>query len=433
MKTSRLERIYAGGIGLIFGLIVVHAPLSVGLGTLFPRYDLLIKSWKEILMLLLIPIALILIKRHRLMKPFLRDPIFYLIVIYVAIHVFIATLFFKGWQAMSAGLIIDLRYVLYFSLVYVLLCSASQYRNMLIKVAVIGAVIVVGFATMQLFLPADILTHIGYGKNTIEPYLTVDKNIHYIRVNSTLRGPNPLGAYAGMVLALVAAAWSRGKLINQKDRFIAIILSICGAIALWISYSRSSLIAGLFAVLLVIGISQRHRISRRIWVGSGVVVCVFVGIIAFTHVGSTFISNILLHENPTGGSSVNSNQKHVQSLADGVAMLQQEPFGAGIGTTGSASLQSSAPLIIENQYLFIAHEIGWTGIVLFLALFISILIRLWQQRKEWLSLGVFASGIGLALIGLLLPVWVDDTVSIVWWGLAALALAGGYNARSTAK
>jgi hypothetical protein len=26
---------------------------------------------------------------------------------------------------------------------------------------------------------------------------------------------------------------------------------------------------------------------------------------------------------------------------------------------------------------------------------------------------------------LLQPVWVDDIVSIVWWGLAAIALAGG--------
>jgi hypothetical protein len=51
------------------------------------------------------------------------------------------------------------------------------------------------------------------------------------------------------------------------------------------------------------------------------------------------------------------------------------------------------------------------------------MIRLWQRRTDWLALGLFSSGIGLALIGLLLPVWVDDTVSIVWWGLAAVAIA----------
>ena len=31
---------------------------------------------------------------------------------------------------------------------------------------------------------------------------------------------------------------------------------------------------------------------------------------------------------------------------------------------------------------------------------------------------------GLAFVGLLLPVWVDDTVSILWWGLAAIAIVG---------
>ena len=86
-------------------------------------------------------------------------------------------------------------------------------------------------------------------------------------------------------------------------------------------------------------------------------------------------------------------------------------------------------MIIENQYLFIAHETGWLGLLIFIALFGLIMRSLWQQRQDWLSLGVFASGIGLSLIGLLLPVWADDTVSIVWWGLAAIAIAGGRHAK----
>jgi len=44
---------------------------------------------------------------------------------------------------------------------------------------------------------------------------------------------------------------------------------------------------------------------------------------------------------------------------------------------------------------------------------------------------VWASGLGLILIGLVLPVWVDDTVSIVWWGLAALVIASGSVVKKT--
>ena len=107
-------------------------------------------------------------------------------------------------------------------------------------------------------------------------------------------------------------------------------------------------------------------------------------------------------------------------------MLAQ-PLGGGIGSTGSASLFTDEPFIIENQYLFIAHETGWMGLALFIAITYLVLSILWRQRKDWFALGVFASGLGLALIGLIQPVWVDETVAIVWWGLAAIALAHSRN------
>jgi hypothetical protein len=139
---------------------------------------------------------------------------------------------------------------------------------------------------------------------------------------------------------------------------------------------------------------------------------------------TSFVSNVLLHEDPSGGNEINSNEGHIESLSYGLDRLIHQPLGAGVGSTGSASLFGDQPVIIENQYLFIAHEIGWLGLLVFAALFVIVMIRLWRVRSDWLGLGVFASGIGLALIGILLPVWVDDTVSIIWWGLAAVVLGG---------
>ena len=87
-------------------------------------------------------------------------------------------------------------------------------------------------------------------------------------------------------------------------------------------------------------------------------------------------------------------------------------------------MYTDSPIIIENQYLFTAHELGWLGLIIFLFIFGLIMKRLWKLRSDWLALGVFASGLCLAVIGLLLPVWVDDTVAIIWWGLAAIACSG---------
>ena len=99
------------------------------------------------------------------------------------------------------------------------------------------------------------------------------------------------------------------------------------------------------------------------------------------------------------------------------------PLGQGVGSSGSASLFTNTPTVIENQFLFVAHETGWLGLVLFIAITWVVLAQLWRKRSDWMVLAVFASGVGLVVVGLMLPVWADDTVSIVWWGIAAAILA----------
>ena len=380
-------------------------------------------------MILALPMGLAIISQRRLWPIILRDPAFYVLIGFVLLHLMLAVFTIDSITSIVAGLAIDLRYILFFSLVYMLALALPGYRSLFVRVGVGGALIVVLFGAAQLLLPADVLVHIGYGPNTIAPYLTVDKNPDYVRINSTLRGPNPLGAYVTIVLAVLAAAWVRAK--TKSHIVIAWLIGICGFVTLWITYSRSAVLALAIALGIVGLVAYGRRIGRKGWLAIGVITIAVGG--AFVALReSALVSNVILHENPDGGSIVSSNDQHVESLADGVTRMVTQPFGAGIGSTGSASLYSDSPVIIENQYLFIAHEAGWLGLGLFVALFIMVLLRLWKGRSDWLSLGVFASGVGLGLIGLIQPVWVDDTVSIVWWGLAALALAkGAKHGRST--
>jgi len=432
MKPTRLEKTYLGLLTVVFGGIVLHAPLSVSLGVAFPHFGLFIKSWKEIFMVVAVPLVVVIIHRRRLWNELWSDWLFRLITAFAALHFILIAIFYQGAAATAAGLAIDLRYLLFFCLVYVGIRACPQYRKRFMQVGIAGATIVVGFAALQLFLPADILSHIGYGKNTIEPYLTVDKNPNYIRENSTLRGPNPLGAYGAMVLAFVTAAWvrKRERFTSTKVKFGTGFLTICAAISVWVSYSRSALIAAIIGVAVVLFVSVMRKISLKTWVISFAVIFAVAGGL-FATKGTSFVSNVILHENPNGGSSVSSNEGHANSLASGVSEMVHQPLGQGVGSTGSASLFSGSPEIIENQYLFVAHETGWLGLALFSIISILVLVRSWKRRADWLALGVFASGIGMLFIGLLLPVWVDDTVSIVWWGLAAIAIGGEYARKSS--
>ncbi|MCA9327483.1 hypothetical protein KDA14_03060 [Candidatus Saccharibacteria bacterium] len=432
IRTGWVERVLVGMLLVIAALIVVHAPLSVWAGTTWPQYAEFIKAWKELLMAAALVLMIITAARRHKVKELLADRLMQLALVYAGLHFVMVGVFQNGLPSAGSGLLIDLRYILYFVVVYGTIQLLPQYRRLFIRVFVGGAVVVIGFALLQIFvLPKDILAHIGYSKNTIAPYLTVDENHDYIRINSTLRGPNPLGAYATIVIGLLTAVVLRWKM-NVRGYVLAAGALLAAGLTLWASYSRSSAIAAVAALVVVAVVAASAKVRKRLALILAVVLVVTAGAIVALK-DTPFIANVVLHNSPTTGASVDSNAGHIESLLQGTERLVRQPFGAGVGSTGSASLLTNSPFIMENQYLFIAHETGWLGLIVFVWLYLEVMRHLWLRRKSVLALGVFGSGIGLAIIGLLLPVWVDDTVSIVWWGLAAVSVGGVYKGGGRAR
>lgn len=413
---------------VIFGGVVLHAPLSVWLGTILPDAELIIKSWKEVLLFVTALLVLFEIFRRR-SGEVLRDPLFLIIGLYGLLHLALLPLMWRGWLPTMAGLLIDLRYLIFFVLVFAALKMYPDWRSWFVRVGVAGALVVTVFGVLQVtVLPHDALAAIGYDKTTISPYLTVDDNPAFVRINSTMRGPNPLGAYMAIILAGVAAYLLRGGLRTKKREVVLATLAAFGVVCLWFSYSRSAWLAAIVALAVVsvaawpVVVSHiRRRLKAMIIVWS-VLVVGLIGILLSSW-GHNLVSNVIFHENEGTGPNISSNEGHVNSLVESTDLLLKQPLGGGVGSTGSASLLGDKPFIIENQFLFIAHESGWLGLVLFVAMLAIVLIRLWQARHDWLSLAVFASGVGMVIIGILLPVFVDDTVAYIWWGLAAVALA----------
>ena len=429
---KQLERFLVGILLVVAAGIVVHAPLTVWLGTVWPAWSDVLKAWKELLMAVALVLLIVIALKRKMADTLLRDRVMQLAVIYAGIHFLMIGVFNNDLRAAGAGLLNDLRFVLYFVLVYGTLRIFPQYRQLFVKVFIGGAAVVFGFALLQLFvLPKDILANIGYGKQTIMPYLTVDQNPNYIRINSTLRGPNPLGAYAMIVLSLLMAyAVRRGRELRYNQRLWLVGAAVAGGLIVGTSYSRSSLLAVVVALLVVVMATSTKKVRRRL-VATAAIGAVVAGVLLFALRDNSFVANVVLHDDPSSGGKVSSNDDHASSLADGTKRLIAQPLGAGVGSTGSASLGTDKPLIIENQFLFIAHEVGWAGLAVFLWLFGEIMRRLWQRRASGLALGTFAAGCGLVVIGLLQPVWVDDTVSIIWCGLAAVAIATDLKKRRT--
>lgn len=420
MKHLTLANSTAWLLLIILVGLAVHTPVVVWFTSQgAPVY---VKAWKEILLSIAGVLLLVDIFRRKHQRMF-QDKFLWLIAAYVGLHFLTAAFTSAPLMSIASGLLIDLRYVAYFAIVYVFLRLHRQYRALFLKFGIIGAGIVVGFSLLQLVLPHDSLAAIGYNKSTIRPYLLLDENPAYVRMNSTLRGPNPLGAYAMMVL-LGAAAYGMAtgrSLRDNRKRYLHVFFAIGGMVALWASYSRSAwlgLVVGAITLLAVRygrGFGVRQMLAIALLVAS-------VGLIGYAVRDTDEFKNLVLHDNPTTGAEYTSDQGHKDSLMHGIDRMIHQPFGAGIGSTGSASLATEKPLVIENQYLMVAHEVGWLGLGLFISIWLVVLWRLWKSERSWLTITMLASGVGLLAIGLAWPVLVDDPVSMIWWGLAAVAL-----------
>ena len=422
-KTSFIEKAYVWLLVVVLFGVVLHAPLSVGLGSLWPDASLLLKSWKEVVMGVA-GVLLVVILTTSKRWPIFKNTVFYLIIGFAAVQLALIPLFYNGLEATLAGILINLRYFLAFTLVFAAIRLFPRAIPLFLATFAAGATGFLVFGLLQVtVLPHDILRHIGYGESTIMPYLTVDQNTDFIRINSTLRGPNPVGAYAVGILGVLLAFWLRGpRAVSKRTTGLALCGGIAAAVLVWASYSRSAALAAIVTVAVMLFVVYGKRMTRGAWAIVGVVALVLVGSLVAVR-DTSFVSTVILHEDPQEAGVVNSNDEHVQSLVVGLSRMAQQPFGAGVGSTGSASLYTHSPIIIENQYLFIAHEAGWVGLLLFLLISAAVLILLWRRRREWLCLAAFATGLGLMAVGMVLPVWVDDTVSILWWSFAGLALA----------
>lgn len=427
MTDTIIRRALLVTILTVFCGVVFHAPLSVWLGTVAPDYQLTIKSWKEMLIGLATVLVVIQASRRQVWGELAKDWVIRLSAVFIALHVLLLPFMWQEVLPAVAGLMIDLRFVVFFVVVYAAVKMYPQWRQPFIIGGIVTASVSLLFAVLQVtILPHDVLKYIGYGKGTITPYLTVDQNYDFIRINGTLRGPNPLGVYGTMVLAAVMAGlaimWKRLASVQKFLPWGIAALGLAAMVAVWFSYSRSAQIAAVIAAVTVSVLLYGKYVSRNLWIAIGIVGIVLVGGVYATR-DTPFVSVVILHEDPSEGNNVNSNDGHWESLVDGANRMIHQPLGAGVGSTGSPSLLSDKPLIIENYYLYVAHEAGWLGLGLFVVLFGLVLQRLWQRRDDWLALAVLASGIGAAVANLFLPVWADDTVAVVWWGFAAVAVA----------
>lgn len=412
--SSLPEHLIQWGLLVLVALMPFHAFLSVWLGTVF-GHRTLIQSWKEVLLIILGGLAVWLITCQPARLQRLRQPIIMAAAGLAGLGLIITTITQPGLTATVFGLKTDFEFIALFVLA-VLVTSPTFTRRLIWTVLAAGAG-VVAFGLLQIYVwPPDFLVGFGYGLDTIQPYLLLDPVTESLRFPATLGGPNQLGAYLIIILALsLVAGWTR------RRRWLLALAPAAGLVLVY-TYSRAAWIGALIAVMLILFGLTPARLRQWYVIGAAALALLALAATTWILSQNSDLENYILHDAGQIETSVpSSDELHAASLQEGLHAVLQHPLGHGLGTAGPAVFQTHAGPIIENHYLQIGYEYGLAGLLLWLAVLALLARQLWQRATRTRSrpaLALLCSLAGISVSALFLPIWTDSTLIFTFWTLA---------------
>lgn len=408
--------------GLILVLLPFHAFLSTWGGTTIGPL-LLWKSWKEILLIILaLPLLIYLAQNVSVAQKIWERGINKVVFAYVIITLIWSLFSTANITAIAAGLAFNLRFFAIFLLAQILVLSAHRWVEILKNFAgpvLLGVTIVISvLAVAQVtVLPSDFLSHFGYNEDsTIAPVITVDENPDAPRAFATLRGPNTLGAFLILPIALAVAF-----LFAKKHRISSYLTLGLGSLALLLTGARSAWIGAAVSILALFILElPKDRLLKAIKWGAVPVILVS-SLLIWLAVTVPALRLAIFHSSPGDPSLFEgSTQEHWEATLRGIKEVVASPVGGGVGSAGPASFYSDEPNLAENYYVQIAQETSVIGLGIFIVICILVARRLWFERKSVWPKALLASFLGLAVINLFLHGWADDPTSMIWWAMAGL-------------
>lgn len=408
---------------VILALLPVHAFISTWGGTAIGPL-LVWKSWKEIILLALVSIVVWLCAvRPDVRRAMWRSWLNRIIVLYVLVTLVMAVGSPASFQAIIAGLLMNLRFLAIFVLAEVLVMASPSWTERLKKWLtpwLLGTGIFLSvLALLQVtVIPKDFLSHFGYNKDTtIAPYVLVDQDPHALRAFATTRGPNTLASYLLLPLALALLVWWQDKRkwwAFGSAALMVLTLGLTGSRSAWLG-------AGAMAVLLAFVTLPRQKLLT--WLKFGTIPVVLLAVLVLWL--ATSVPAVRLAVFHSGGNgkveslTEGSSDKHWQATLAGLEQITDDPLGQGVGTAGPASYYGT-PNIPEDYFVQIGEETGLFGLAVFVTISVLTWRKLWQNRRDVMVRALLGSFIGLNIINLFLHGWADDPTAMTWWAVAGL-------------
>lgn len=215
-----------------------------------------------------------------------------------------------------------------------------------------------------------------------------------------------------LVLSLLLERLVRG----QVRTVVVLAISCCGA-ALLFTQTRSAIVGGCIVVVAVLRPAPGRAGARRVQY------IIIAGAAMLIAVPAVFGAG--LADRFTSGDAA-SDSIHEDRIDHAVDVVQANPLGLGLAMGATTSGREVPEAIIsENQLLDVGIQLGWLGIGLFVILYGLIARALHVAARDATpEAQVGALAVANAMIGLLVPMWYLQPLSVFEVSWIVFALAG---------
>lgn len=256
--------------------------------------------------------------------------------------------------------------------------------------SVLGAIVSV-LGLLQYFLAEEL---------PLQFFLGTDR-----RIGSTLGSPAFLGGFLVLLLPLTLHRVLPGG-AKGKERMLMTALAVLLIVALFLTMSRTSIIAGILSIgmLLAVRFGPRGKILARSAAGIGVV-CI-LAFLLIPHLGNRFVSMF------DRDASSTLSRRYFFWEAGYKATLDSPLYGHGIGSYEPVMMRFRSPdywlyksedLVphAHNEFLQVTVELGVIGLLLYCGILAVVFREGWKaykQGKEWERNNAAALLCGIAAI-----------------------------------
>ncbi len=442
-------------IWILIFLLPLHAFLITTLKCKYRINTDFLRFWKELILIFLVIYSFFFAYKnshYSLKKLYHKNTLLWLITAFIissAIYIFFP--FFT----LKAASVLGFRYDVFF-LIALLVGLYTQWSQENLRfylktlfLSTFGILII--FLPWYLFWDISSLSNMFWYSNEVSTY-TANQCISFAqnvngehRFQATFGGPIRFSVFLSIVGSLFTGYILSATRFSKKQKYI--LLGAFGILifpAIFFSYSKTSMLGALFAIIIFSFLSYKYiyrkKITRKFYSILGLFSIVPLLII------SLFKWDLFLHL----GAIVN----RLENISKSIEMFFYNPIGYGLGIAGPASqignsIESAGNWVIatnttqvvhrflpENWYIQILLEQGIIGLSLFLALIILIWVRLisrLKRHRDFLDVGITSAYFSLCFMALFTHAFEEAATSYTLFLFIGIILAGSIRREQVSK